>query len=61
MDGSWLEEVHTLKTHGIFNEGPRTALIYQCSQQPMDLREVLLNILKPSGDDRRVLSRIIAT
>ena len=30
-------------------------------RQPMDLRDVLQKVGKPSGDDRRVLSRIIAT
>lgn len=59
--GNRLEEIHTLKIHGIFHEGPRTALVYQCSQQPADLRDVLFKVQKPSGEDRRALSRIIAT
>ena len=57
------EEIHMLKIHSIFRKGPRTALMYRCSQQqqPVDLRQVLLKVQKPSGEDRRALSRIIAT
>lgn len=53
------EEARTLKIDGLFRGGPRTALVYQCSQQPTNLCDVLLNVDKPSGDDRRALSRII--
>jgi hypothetical protein len=51
-DGNRPEEIHTLKVDGFFSEGPRP---------PTDLRDVLLKVPKPSGDDRRALSRIIAT
>ncbi|CAJ2508619.1 Uu.00g136450.m01.CDS01 [Anthostomella pinea] len=55
------EEAHTLKIEALFYDETRTALIYQCSQKPTDLREVLLHVPKPSVDDRRALGRIIAT
>jgi hypothetical protein len=45
--GNRLEEIHTLKIHGIFREGSRTALTYQCSQQPADLRDVLSRFKSP--------------
>ena len=55
------EETHTLKIDGHFSEGGRIALVYRCPQQRTDLRDILLNIPKPTPDDRRALSRIIAT
>ena len=54
------EEVRTLKVEGLFN-GADAALVYQCAQQPVNLHDVLVNIGKPSGDDRRALGSIIAT
>lgn len=60
-DVSRSEEARTLKIDAIFREGRRTALVYLCSQQPIDLRNILLTVEKPSGNDRRALSRIIAT
>ncbi|RMZ78691.1 hypothetical protein DV738_g3808, partial [Chaetothyriales sp. CBS 135597] len=60
-DGYRMEEVHTLKLNGFFTEGPRAALIYHCSRPPTNLRQILLGVKKPSGDDRRTLSSIIAT
>ena len=55
------EETRTLKIDGYFMEGGRIALVYQCSRQPVDLHDILVNLNKPSGDDRRALSRIIVT
>ncbi|KAK3333954.1 hypothetical protein B0T19DRAFT_142219 [Cercophora scortea] len=55
---AYLEDVEERIPTG---EGPRAALMYRCSQQPADLRDVLLKVQKPSGEDRRALSRIIAT
>lgn len=55
------EAIRTLKFEGLFNEGPRTTLVYQCPQSPVNLRDVLLQIKKPSGDDRRALASIVAT
>ncbi|KAM4054863.1 hypothetical protein HRG_005683 [Hirsutella rhossiliensis] len=61
VDKKRSEEACTLKIDGLFVQGRRTAIVYRCSQQPATLREVLLNIGKPSGDDRRILAGIIAT
>ena len=55
------EELRTLKIEGVFNEGSHVALVYQCQQHPVNLREVLLKIPKPSGDERRRLANIVAT
>jgi len=55
------EELRTLKIEGVLEEGSQAALVYRCLQDPMNLREVLLKIAKPSGDERRRLANIIAT
>jgi hypothetical protein len=59
--GNREEEAQTLKILGVFSEGDRTAIIYNAPFQPPDLRDVLLNVPKPSGEDRRKLSLIVAT
>jgi hypothetical protein len=57
------EEVRTLKFKGIFKVDRQSpsALVYECAQRPLNLREVLLTIEKPSAKDRRILGSIIAT
>ncbi|KAL9026609.1 MAG: hypothetical protein Q9196_004743, partial [Gyalolechia fulgens] len=55
------EEIRTLKIQGTFKEALRTALVYECPQQLVNLHDVLLNIKKPSGVERRMLSSILAT
>ncbi|CZR65265.1 uncharacterized protein PAC_15165 [Phialocephala subalpina] len=57
------EEVRTLKFEGLFKakEPSLSALVYECPQKPLNLRDVLLTIAKPSGDDRGKLAAIIAT
>ena len=59
--GNRPEEAHTLRILGVFSDGPRTAIIYKASSPPTDLRDILLTLPKPTGDDRRALSRIVAT
>ncbi|KAI0815415.1 hypothetical protein GGR55DRAFT_675032 [Xylaria sp. FL0064] len=54
------EEASTLKIRGHYAEKHGTAIVYECPQRPVDLREVLLNTLKPLSDDRRMLAGIIA-
>ncbi|RYC55505.1 hypothetical protein CHU98_g10706 [Xylaria longipes] len=55
------EEVHTLKINGLFRQGPRTAIFYECAESPIDLREVLLKVPKPPDSVIRALARVIAT
>jgi hypothetical protein len=57
------EEIRTLKFEGLFTvqEQSLSALVYECPQKPLNLRDVLLTIAKPSGDDRGKLAGIIAT
>jgi len=57
------EEVRTLKFEGILivQEQSLSALVYQCPQNPLNLRDVLMTIAKLSGDDRNKLGGIIAT
>jgi hypothetical protein len=57
------EEIRTLKFEGlfIFQEQSLSALVYECPQKPLNLRDVLLTIAKPSEDDRGKLAGIIAT
>jgi hypothetical protein len=55
------EEIRTMKVAGIFHNAPRTAIVYQCPRQPVNLRDILRNIEKPSGSDRRALASIVAT
>ena len=57
------EEIRTLKFEGLFTvqEQSLSALVYECPQKPLNLRDVLLTIAKPSGDDRGKLASIIRT
>ncbi|KAF2455119.1 hypothetical protein BDY21DRAFT_351261 [Lineolata rhizophorae] len=55
------EEIRTMKIAGIFHDPQRTAIVYLCPRQPVNLRDVLRKIEKPSGSDRRALASIIAT
>ena len=57
------EEVRTLKFEGLFKakEPSLSALVYECPHKPLNLRDVLLTIAKPSGDDKGKLASIIAT
>jgi hypothetical protein len=57
------EEVRTLKFEGLLSvqEQSLSALVYECPQKPLNLRDVLLTIAKPSGEDRGKLASIIAT
>ncbi|KAI1751587.1 hypothetical protein F4782DRAFT_531363 [Xylaria castorea] len=55
------EEAHTLKINGLFRQGPRTAIFYECAEPPVDLREVLLKVPKPPDSVIRGLARVIAT
>lgn len=54
------EEIRSLKIEGIFDQAQRTAIVYQCPSQPVNLRDVLQKIPKPSADDRRVLASLVA-
>jgi hypothetical protein len=54
------EEARTLPIDGYFVDGPRTAIVYQHTSQPTNLRDVLLQVPKPSGEDRRKLGSYIA-
>jgi hypothetical protein len=62
------EEVRTFKLHGI-SKAKRanfsaivapTALVYECPHKPLTLKELLLTVAKPSGDDRCRLAGIVA-
>ncbi|KAF4943436.1 hypothetical protein FGADI_13425 [Fusarium gaditjirri] len=55
------EETRTLVIDHLFNDGGRHALIYRCVEQPIDLRDVLTRIEKPSPEYRRALGSTIAT
>ena len=57
------EEIRTLKFEGLFkvDEHSPLALVYKCAQKPLNLRDVLLTITKPSPENRRILGGIIAT
>lgn len=57
------EETRTLKFEGLLTiqEQSLSAFVYVCSPKSLNLREVLLTIAKPSGDDRGRLAGIIAT
>ncbi|KAI0201213.1 hypothetical protein F4808DRAFT_460072 [Astrocystis sublimbata] len=55
------EEAHTLTINGIFRQGPRTAIFYECTESPIDLREVLVRVPRPPNDVIRELARTIAT
>lgn len=57
--GGRVEETRTLKISGIYAEKQRTAITYECSQQPVDLRQVMLEDKKPSSDDRRQLALVV--
>jgi hypothetical protein len=46
------EEIRTLKIGGTFKEDPRIDLAYQCSQQPVNLRDVLLKMKNLSLTER---------
>ncbi|TRX89926.1 hypothetical protein FHL15_009198 [Xylaria flabelliformis] len=59
--GGRAEEVHTMKINGLFRQGSRTAIFYECEESPIDLREVLLKIPKPPDYVIRALARVIAT
>lgn len=55
------EEARTLVFNHFFSCGPRIALVYKCVEQPIDLREAITRIPKPSPEYRRALGRTIAT
>ncbi|KLP11498.1 Uncharacterized protein Y057_10061 [Fusarium fujikuroi] len=55
------EEARTLVFNHFFNDGPRIGLVYKCVEQPIDLREAITRIPKPSPEHRRALGRTIAT
>ena len=62
-DVNRLEKVRTLKFEGVFKakELSFSAFLYECPHKYLNLRDVLLTIAKPSGDDRGKLAAIIAT
>lgn len=57
------EEVRTLPLAGVcpHTNGQLLGLVYESSRHPINLRDVLLRIEKPSVDERRILGGIIAT
>ncbi|KAI0546730.1 hypothetical protein F4679DRAFT_587255 [Xylaria curta] len=59
--GGRAEEVHTMKINGLFRQGYRTAIFYECEESPIDLREVLLKVPKPPDYVIRSLAKVIAT
>ena len=52
------EEARTLLIDGYFVDEPRTAIVYRHTSQPTNLRDILLQVPKPSGEDRRKLGAI---
>ncbi|EPE26511.1 hypothetical protein GLAREA_02424 [Glarea lozoyensis ATCC 20868] len=56
------EEVRTLKFQGLFlvKERSLSAIVYECPQKTMNLRDIIATIPKPSGEDRGKLAGIIA-
>ncbi|KAI0865893.1 hypothetical protein F4860DRAFT_526278 [Xylaria cubensis] len=59
--GGRAEEVHTMKINGLFRQGSRTAIFYECEESPIDLREVLLKVPRPPDYVIRALAKVIAT
>ncbi|KAH8165431.1 hypothetical protein CIB48_g2817 [Xylaria polymorpha] len=59
--GGRAEEAHTLKINGLFRQGARTAIFYECAEPPIDLREVLRKVARPSDGAIRGLARAVAT
>ncbi|KAI0188881.1 hypothetical protein EV127DRAFT_496637 [Xylaria flabelliformis] len=55
--GGRAEEVHTMKINGLFRQGSRTAIFYECEESPIDLREVLLKVPRPPDYVIRALAK----
>ncbi|KAI0468059.1 hypothetical protein F4859DRAFT_223377 [Xylaria cf. heliscus] len=60
--GGRAEEARTLRIAGLFRQGARTGIFYECGPTPpVDLREVLLTIRRPPEGVIRGLARVVAT
>ncbi|KAI0445138.1 hypothetical protein F4803DRAFT_571940 [Xylaria telfairii] len=59
--GGRAEEAHTLKINGLFRQGGRTAIFYECAESPIDLRDVLRKVARPSDGAIRGLAWTVAT